>query len=230
MASRPRAPASASQSGNPKGRPVGAFKRQFSSNVESLFDAVRRETARPITVREGAEEVEMPMIQAAFRTWMVKAVQGSARHGELVAKFAAMTENQDRRQHEQLTEQAIEYKVYWEEELERRRRRGIFNLPNPFPHPNQILIDSCTGDVSFVGPMSRQEKAEWEAGVAEQRRLVDDLEAEKAAWLADVEATYGDDPRIMSMLEPARQNIAKQLAEFRAIIADFEATYYLGRS
>lgn len=63
----------------------------------------------------------------------------------------------------------MDYKVQWEQELERRAVLGI-TAPDPIPHPDQVHIDPRTGAVAFRGPMTRKEKVELDASVRQTSR------------------------------------------------------------
>lgn len=51
-------------------------------------------------------------------------------------------------------------------ELERRRQRGITDLPDPIPHPEDIVIDLHTGHVRTDGPLDEREKRDWNERLA----------------------------------------------------------------
>jgi hypothetical protein len=57
---------------------------------------------------------------------------------------------------------AIEYKVEWDKELDRRKRAGIIDAPEPLPHPDDVVIDIKTGGVRITGPMTKEEKPYWD--------------------------------------------------------------------
>ena len=65
---------------------------------------------------------------------------------------------------------AIEYKCNWEQELERRARLGVTG-PEPLPHPDDIVIDMKTDRVIIKGPMTKEEKAEWDRMYARGRGM-----------------------------------------------------------
>ena len=50
---------------------------------------------------------------------------------------------------------AIEYKHQWVEELAERARTGATG-PEPYPHPDDVIIDPKTGEVRFEGPASEE--------------------------------------------------------------------------
>ncbi len=52
----------------------------------------------------------------------------------------------------------ITYKTNWGEELERRKLHGISTLPDPLPHPDNIIVDYRRNTVSIRGPMDKREQ------------------------------------------------------------------------
>jgi hypothetical protein len=57
---------------------------------------------------------------------------------------------------------ALDYKLAWNKELERRERLGIV-APQPVPHPDDIEINLRTGEVKIIVPMIQEEVELWEA-------------------------------------------------------------------
>jgi hypothetical protein len=55
----------------------------------------------------------------------------------------------------------LDYKLKWDEELERRKRLGITG-PAPLPHPDYLHLNFRTSEVPFVGPLTKEEKARWD--------------------------------------------------------------------
>jgi hypothetical protein len=45
--------------------------------------------------------------------------------------------------------------------LERRKALGETG-PEPIPHPDDVHIDVRTGQVGFTGPLTKEEKAQWD--------------------------------------------------------------------
>src|SRR6202522_4528343 len=56
---------------------------------------------------------------------------------------------------------ALDYKLKWEQELERRDRLGITGAAPP-PHPDDVRLNFLTSEVTLIGPLIRQHKAEWD--------------------------------------------------------------------
>ena len=163
------------QSGNPKGRPKGAKNRMPALNEERLKTIIMAEAYREITVRDGDRNVSVPMAQAIVRALAVNAAKGQHRAQRLFAEMLSTTERQNKALADEWLQTAIEYKVEWERELERRARFGITNLPEPFPHPDQVIIDMNTGTARVQGPMTK-----------EQREVVEHWTRKREDWAEEV--------------------------------------------
>jgi hypothetical protein len=77
---------------------------------------------------------------------------------------------------------ATEYKQTWQKELERRKRLGL-KLPDPVPHPDDIVVDVRRMTVSFNGPMTAAEIPRYRLG-AELLAVYEELAAEDREKLA----------------------------------------------
>ena len=148
------------KSGNPRGRPRGSKNKRPALNEERLKDIVLDEAYRDISVRDGNRSVSMPMAQAIVRALAVNAAKGQHRAQRLFAEMLTATERQDKELANAWVNTAMDYKIKWDRELERRERHGITDLPPPLPHPDQVKIDMNTGNVWVEGPMTKDEKAE----------------------------------------------------------------------
>jgi hypothetical protein len=163
------------QSGNPKGRPRGAKNKRRGLAEERMKDIILDEAYRGITVRDGHRNVTLPIVQAVMRSIAVNAARGQHRAQRLFAELLASVENANRALHDKLLDGAIEYKVQWERELERRRKFGITDLPDPLPHPDHVKVDFRTGSVHFAGPMTKEEKVEYDDLVRTKEVLRDGI-------------------------------------------------------
>jgi hypothetical protein len=72
-------------------------------------------------VADGNKVVSIPMAQAIIRTLAVNAAKGQPRATKLFTEMVSATEATNRAVHEEYVEAAIEYKLGWEAELERRK-------------------------------------------------------------------------------------------------------------
>ncbi len=164
------------QSGNPGGRPKGAKNKSPSLSGERLRDIIFKEAYRVVPVHDGVQNVTVPMAQAIVRALTVAAVKGDARAQRLFTGLLHTTEREKAEQEYALLDVVIGYKVAWEKELAHRARMGIEG-PEPFPHPDQIIVDLRGGNgVTIKGPMTRQEKTEIDQEIDGQRRLKGQVE------------------------------------------------------
>jgi len=149
------------QSGNPKGRPKGSRNKVLGPKEDRLRDIILAEAYRSIKVNEGKRQISVPMAEAIVRALAVNAARGQLRSQQVFTKMLSETEQARGLQIERVFDTALKYKVEWEEELDRRARLGITG-PEPIPHPDDVQVNFGTGEVSFTGPTTRQEKAEWD--------------------------------------------------------------------
>jgi hypothetical protein len=198
----------AGQSGNPAGRPRGARKQQTgpSPHAEHLKTLILEEAYRTIRINDANGEISISMAQAVIRSVVVNAAKGNQRAQRLFTELLAATERDNRRRHEEWLQAAIEYKVGWEIELDRRKRLAI-KAPDPFPHPDHIKIDFATSDVRITGPMSKEEKPDWDMLAA--RKAECDVE------IAELEKLLAEDPQApyceLIMEEIERQKRMREL-------------------
>jgi hypothetical protein len=151
------------QSGNPRGRPKGSKNRPRppALNEERLKAIVIDEAYRMVAVNDVKGPVAIPMAQAVIRSLAVNAAKGNQRAQRLFTELLASVETAHKRLHDEWLQTAIEYKVDWDRELERRARLGI-TAPDPVPHPDDIVINMRTGSVEVKGPMTKEEKVIWD--------------------------------------------------------------------
>lgn len=194
------------QSGNPKGRPKGAKNKRPALNDERLKSIILDEAYREITVRDGDRNVSVPMAQAIVRALAVNAAKGQHRAQRLFAEMLSSTERQNKALADEWLRTAIEYKVEWERELQRREALGITNLPQPLPHPDQVIIDMNAGTARVRGPMTKEDRQELE----DWKKRRDDWIAE----LQDIEEHLRSeaDPDIRKLLEDDKAQAEKLLA------------------
>jgi hypothetical protein len=99
------------------------------------------------------------MAEAIVRALAVNAARGQLRSQQVFTKMLSETEHARGVQMKQLLDRSLNYKVDWEEELDRRKKLGITG-PEPIPHPDDVEINFRTGEVRFNGPVTEREKAE----------------------------------------------------------------------
>ena len=144
----------------------------------------------------------------------VNAAKGQQRAQRLFTDLVAATELEKQRCRDSLLEAAIAYKRDWEIEFERRAALGISG-PEPVPHPDHIHIDRCTGAVTIRGPLTREDKADWDRW--RQRKA--DFEEERAELrMMLLEETADDQMRELIRSELARTE--RMLQIIRQVIPD----------
>lgn len=151
------------QSGNPNGRRKGAKAKAPlpALNDERLKTIILEEAYRSITINDPNGTIDIPMAQAVVRSLAVNAAKGNQQAQRVFTQLLSNVERDNKRLHDQWLDTAINYKVEWERELERRKTFGI-NGPAPLPHPDDIIIDMNTGSVRIKGPMTKEEKVKWD--------------------------------------------------------------------
>lgn len=164
------------QSGNPRGRPKGARNKRPALHEERLKGIILDEAYRGIQVRDGDRNVTIPMAQAVMRSIAVNAAKGHARAQRLFSELLASTETSNKLLHDEWLDTAITYKVEWEKELRRREQLGITDLPEPLPHPDDVIIDMDAGTARIVGPATKEEKAQYDNFVRRREWFIEDLE------------------------------------------------------
>ena len=172
------------QSGNPRGRPKGPRSSLPRLNEERMKSVIMEEAYRTIKVRDGNRMIGMPVVQAILRSLALSAAKGHQRSQRLFTDIVRLVEREDKALHDGWLQTAIEYKIDWENELERRERLGI-EAPAPIPHPDDIIIDMNTGAVRMKGPFTKEEKPAWDKlrarkkecdlAIADMRRLLEEM-------------------------------------------------------
>lgn len=193
------------QSGNPKGRPKGAKNKRPRLNEERLKGIILDEAYRDITVRDGDRNVTIPMAQAVVRSLAVNAAKGLHRSQRLFAEMLSATERQNKELADEWFSTALDYKIEWERELDRRRRLGITDLPEPVPHPDQVKIDMHTAEARIKGPATKEEKAQLELWL--ERKTM--FEEERDELLEDIKAE--DDADVRARMEEDLQQVDRVL-------------------
>ncbi|WP_209346790.1 DUF5681 domain-containing protein [Pontixanthobacter sp. CEM42] len=153
-------------SGNPNGRPKGARNRiprgfGLDASAQPANQMLLEEAYRTITVREGEELVELPVIKAVFRSLGVSAMKGNRLAQATMAELVREIEEEERAVRTSLFDTACEYKFGWERAIEDARKNGRPE-PTPLPHPADVIVNLASATVTYAGPITHEEKARWD--------------------------------------------------------------------
>ena len=146
------------QSGNRDGRPKGARSKIPALNEERLKAIVLEEAYRDIKVNDGDRQVTLSMAQAIIRSLALAAVKGEARAQAMFTRLLGAVEQQNKALHDEWLQTAINYKADWEKILRHRKELGV-TLPDPVPHPDDVIIDRIAGTAHIAGAMTKDKKA-----------------------------------------------------------------------
>jgi hypothetical protein len=123
------------QSGNPKGRPRGARNKRsidFGFGNGATEELLKQEAYRTISVREGDQVIELPVIQAVFRAMGVAALKGNRFARRNLAEMVKSVEAQDWQSKLDYVETMYTYKRDWTKEIERCRRPAVRSRISPY--------------------------------------------------------------------------------------------------
>jgi hypothetical protein len=147
-------------SGNPKGRPRKKAKPgpgALGGGIADRFSAMALDEAtRPITVREGDKVSEMPAMQALIRTMFRAAAQGDTKAGRLLLGVIARAESGRTGVAMETLQKAVQYKETYGPIFDQREREGLDPL-DIFPHPDDVIINEATCEVTIDGPTSKEQ-------------------------------------------------------------------------
>ena len=170
------------QSGNPGGRPKGAKNKVpkgqgLDFGTQPANQMLLQEAYRTVSLREGERVVELPVIQAVFRSMGVSAMKGNRLAQATIAELVRGIEEEDRQLRSSHFAAACEYKWDWEQAIEHARTHGLPE-PAPLPHPDDVVIDVRKAEVRYQGLMTPEEKQRWDRLLAfrdEQQEYVSHL-------------------------------------------------------
>jgi hypothetical protein len=164
-------------SGNPNGRPKKKSQPGLATSGGGLADRVAAmaltEATRPVTVREGEKTSEIPAMQALIRTMFRAAAQGDSKAGRQLMELIVRAENQRTSAALEILQRSTRYKEKYHPIFEEHEREGL-DPPDIYPHPDDVIIDETTGEVTIDGPTSKEQagahKAVREQAIQSMRR------------------------------------------------------------
>ena len=141
----------------------------------------------------------------------MNAARGNNRAATLFTTLVSKTEAENYKLARDAFRSAIDYKQAWTKELARRDRLGL-KLPEPVPHPDDIVIDTKKMEVKYKGPMTKEEIPRYKF----------------AAMLLDVyeEITAENQEKLKAMQEgPEAEKLRRDIKETRDICEGLRPHY-----
>lgn len=146
------------QSGNLKGRPPKSHMDSAPITENAVDDILRRELGRKLRVKDGTGTCELTALEVAVRSQIQSAAKGNALAQRDLIRTAAELEQRDaERAHAEHARKQEDYglSVWWKQHRaklwERARQEGQ-EPDQPWPHPDDILLDEATLSWRVRGP------------------------------------------------------------------------------
>src|SRR5260370_39157217 len=98
----------------------------------------------------------MPAMQALLRTLIRSGAQGDIKAARQVLEVIARAESGRTGAAVEILEFALQYKEKYAPIFEQREREGLDPL-DIFPHPDDVIINETTGEVTIEGPLSKEQ-------------------------------------------------------------------------
>jgi hypothetical protein len=147
-------------SGNPEGRPPKkkAVQPGFGAlgTADRLGAMALDEAGRPVTVREGDKVSEIPAMQALLRTMFSAAAEGDAKAGRQLLELIARAESARTEKALGVLQFSHQYIEKYAPIFEKHEREGL-DPPDIYPHPDDVIINEATGEVTIDGPKTKDE-------------------------------------------------------------------------
>ncbi len=153
------------RSGNPRGRPkrtTAAEQNGLGVGAQPANRYLLEEAYRPVTVRQGEERIQLPAIQAVFRAMGVEALKGNRFAQRMLTELVQSVERESRQERDEHFRDSREVQIWIANgEITEAQERGL-SVPEPIPHPDDIIVDLLIGRATINGPTTKEDKAEWD--------------------------------------------------------------------
>ncbi|MGU9962654.1 MAG: DUF5681 domain-containing protein [Candidatus Halichondribacter symbioticus] len=148
-------------SGNPSGRPKGALNKLPKHELR-LQDLLVNEAYRDVTIKEGSNQIKLPVMQAVLRSIMLNAAQGKVPAQRLLLDNLTRIEDKQNKDKLEFFGEMVAYKFKAKKMIADAKEKGVTLEHEFIPHPDHIVLDSKTGDVKFTGPFDENNKDFWD--------------------------------------------------------------------
>jgi Family of unknown function (DUF5681) len=143
------------------------------------------EAGRPVTVREGDKVSEVPAMQALLRTMFRAAAQGDTKAGRQLLEVIARAESARSENAVGLLQYSAQYIEKYAPIFDKHEREGLAP-PDIYPHPDDVIINGATGEVTLDGPTDKEG--------AGARKVVRQQALESMLRYFEVKAALAKDP------------------------------------
>jgi Family of unknown function (DUF5681) len=213
------------KSGNPNGRPkkkaVQPGLGVLGGGVADRLGAMTMEEAtRLVTVREGDQVSEIPALQALLRTMFRASAQGDTKAGRQLLDLISRTETARSGTAIEILQFAFQYKERYTPIFDINERLGK-DPPDIYPHPDDIIINDATGEVTIDGPDSKEkagaQKAVRQHAFETMGRYFDVREAlEKDPANRELRQEFNELKKYQDFLREDSERVLRRKAMFRA--------------
>ena len=155
-------------SGNLAGRPPKKKdppSGALGGGIADRFNAMALDEAtRPVTVKEGDKVSELPAMQAVLRTMFRAAAHGDTKAARQLLEVISRAESGRASTASEMLQHAARYKEKHSPIFEQHKREGR-PPPEIYPHPDDLIIDEVTGEVTLDGPTTKEDAGAREAAL-----------------------------------------------------------------
>lgn len=147
------------RSGNPRGRPrkTATAAQPLDPGNEPAIEMLLSEAYRTVTIREGETQVELPVIQAVYRSLGLAAIKGNRHAAKSFAELVSAREAGKREQKFEFFKAMYEYRESWLEVFAQCDAEGR-PRPDPVPHPDDIELNPHTCEAIVRGPWTEEQR------------------------------------------------------------------------
>jgi hypothetical protein len=136
------------QSGNPRG------SSKTNTPIAWARQLMLEEAYRVVEVKDGDRVLRMPAIAAIFRAQLAAGLQGNGPAQRAALRMIGAIEQDMEAAQSAFLQAVIEYKTKADHEIAQRQARGITDMSDIIPHPDDLLIDMRTGKVYVKGDLN----------------------------------------------------------------------------
>jgi len=108
------------------------------------------------SAREGDKVAEIPAMQALLRTMFRAAAQGDTKAGRQLLEVIARAESARTEKAVGVLQFSHQHKEQYGPIFEKHEREGLAP-PDVYPHPDDVIIDEATGEVTIDGPITKEQ-------------------------------------------------------------------------